>query len=68
MLLTDKVYPVLAGMCSGLEGYKMTPDVAARYAQLCEGRPENRFDTVLREKVYPILAWVLVMPRSSHTQ
>ena len=67
-LLRDKVYPVLAGMCSGLEGYKMTPDVAARYAQLCEGRPENRFDTVLREKVYPILAWVQGMPRSGHTQ
>ena len=49
----------MAGMCPRLEMYKsMTPAVAARYAQLCEGKPENQFNTVLREKVYPVLAWV----------
>ena len=44
--------------CPKLEGYKMTGDVAKRYAELCAGKPENRFDRVLREKVYPILAWM----------
>ena len=67
--LSENFYPALAGLCPTLEGYKsMTPAVAKRYAELCEGKAENRFDTVLREKVYPVLAWVQAMPRSSHTQ
>ena len=56
--LSENLYPALAGMVPELEGYKMTGDMAARYAELCAGKPENRFDRVLREKVYPILAWV----------
>ena len=68
--LSENIYPALAGLCPGLIDYRenMTEPVAARYRELCEGKPENRFDTVLREKVYPILAWVQGMPRSSHTQ
>ena len=68
--LSENFYPALAGLCPGLIDYRenMTEPVAARYRELCEGKPENRFDTVLREKVYPILAWVQGMPRSSHTQ
>ena len=51
-------------MVPELEGYKsMTPAVAKRYAELCEGETENAFDRVLREKVYPVLAWVQGMPR-----
>ena len=46
----------------------MTGDVAKRYAELCEGKPENRFDRMLREKVYPVLAWVQGMRGSGHTQ
>ena len=63
--LSSNLYPAMAGMCPSLEMYKesMTGDVAKRYAELCAGKPENRFDTVLREKVYPILAWVQGMPR-----
>ena len=56
--LSENLYPALAGLCLGLEGYKMTEPVAARYRELCEGETENRFDRVLREKIYPILAWV----------
>ena len=58
--LSENIYPALAGLCPGLIDYRenMTEPVAARYRELCEGKPENRFDTVLREKVYPILAWV----------
>jgi hypothetical protein len=36
----------------------MTPAVAKRYAELCEGKAESAFDRKLREKVYPILAWM----------
>ena len=59
-MFTNKLYPALAGLYPSLEMYKdnMTLDVARRYKELGEGRPENWFDTVLREKVYPILAWV----------
>ena len=58
--LSSNLYPAMAGMCPSLEMYKvnMTEPVARRYAELCEGKPENWFDTVLREKVYPVLAWV----------
>ena len=67
--LSENLYPALAGMVPELEGYtSMTPAVAKRYAQLCAGKPENRFDRVLREKVYPVLAWVQAMPRSEHPQ
>ena len=54
--LSENFYPALGGMCPSLEGYKMTGAVAARYAELCEGKPENWFDRMLREKVYPVLA------------
>ena len=65
-LLTDKLYPALAGLCPSLEGYKsMTPVVAKRYAELCAGKPENRFDRVLREKVYPVIAWVQTFSSTS---
>ena len=67
--LSENLYPALAGLCPSLEGYKsMTPAVAKRYAELCSGKPENRFDRVLREKVYPVIAWVQCMPRSEHSQ
>ena len=58
--LSENLYPAMAGMYPALEIYKenMTPAVAARYAQLCEGKLESAFDRKLREKVYPILAWV----------
>ena len=64
--LSENLYPALAGLCPFLEGYKMTPAVAKRYAELCEGETENAFDRMLREKVYPILARVQAMPRSEH--
>ena len=67
-MLTEKVYKALAGLCLGLEGYKMTEPVAKRYAELCAGKPENRFDAVLREKVYPVIAWMQCMPRSDHDE
>jgi hypothetical protein len=68
--LSNNFYPALAGLCPTLEGYKdnMTPDVARRYAELCSGKPENSFDRMLREKVYPILAWVQGMPGSEHRE
>ena len=58
--LSENIYPALAGLCPGLIDYRenMTEPVAARYRELCEGETENRFDRVLREKIYPILAWV----------
>ena len=40
-----------------------TGSMAERYAQLCAGEAENRFDRVLREKVYPVIAWAQCMPR-----
>ena len=65
--LSENLYPALAGMVPELEGYKsMTPAVAKRYAELCAGKPENRFDRVLREKVYTVLAWV--QTRSDHDE
>ena len=68
-MLTEKVYKALAGLCPSLEMYKsMTPAVAKRYAELCAGKPENRFDAVLREKVYPVIAWMQCMPRSDHDE
>ena len=67
--LSENFYPALAGLCPTLEGYKsMTPAVDKRYAELCEGKAENRFDTVLREKVYPVLAWVQGMRGSEHRE
>ena len=67
--LSENLYPALARMHPALEGYKsMTPAVAKRYAELCAGKPENRFDRMLREKVYPVLAWVQGMRGSGHTQ
>ena len=50
--LSENIYPALAGLCPGLIDYRenMTEPVAARYRELCEGKPENRFDTVLRER------------------
>ena len=66
--LSNNLYPAMAGMLPSLKEYNMTPAVAKRYAELCAGKPENWFDKVLREKVYPILAWVQGMPRSGHTQ
>ena len=68
--LSSNLYPAMAGMCPSLEMYKesMTGDVAKRYAELCAGKPENAFDRKLREKVYPILAWVQAMPRSEHRE
>ena len=56
--LSSNLYPAMAGMCPSLEMYKenMTEPVARRYAELCEGKPENWFDRMLREKVYPVLA------------
>ena len=66
--LSSNFYPALAGLCPTLEGYKMTEPVAKRYAELCPGKPENRFDTVLREKVYPVLAWVQGMRGSEHRE
>ena len=56
--LSNNFYPAIAGLCPSLEGYEMTGAVAERYAELCAGKVENRFDAVLREKVYPVLAWV----------
>ena len=57
--LSKNIYTALAGLCPTLEGYKsMTPAVAKRYAELCAGKPDNAFDRMLREKVYPVLAWV----------
>ena len=65
--LSNNIYPALAGLCPSLEMYKsMTPAVAKRYAELCAGKPENAFDRKLREKVYPVIAWVQCMPRSEH--
>ena len=65
--LSENFYPAIAGLCPSLEKYKsMTPDVARRYAELCAGKPENRFDRVLREKVYTVLAWV--QTRSDHDE
>ena len=68
--LCSNLYPALAGLCPSLKDYRdnMSPAAAERYAELCEGEVENAFDRMLREKVYPILAWVQGMPRSSHTQ
>ena len=67
--LSENFYPAIAGLCPSLEKYKsMTPDVARRYAELCAGKPENRFDAVLREKVYPVIAWMQCMPRSDHDE
>ena len=56
--LSSNLYPAMAGMCPSIEMYKenMTEPVARRYAELCEGKPENWFDRMLREKVYPVLA------------
>ena len=56
--LSENFYPALAGLCPTLEGYEMTGDMAKRYAELCEGKVENGFDRKLREKVYPVIAWV----------
>ena len=69
-MLREKVYKALAGLCPGLIDYRenMTEPVAARYAELCEGEVENRFDTVLREQVYPVIAWMQCMPRSDHDE
>ena len=65
--LSENFYPAIAGLCPSLEKYKsMTPDVARRYAELCAGKVENGFDRKLREKVYPILAWV--QTRSDHDE
>ena len=64
--LSENFYPALAGLCAGLEGYKITGDVARRYSELCEGEVENRFDRMLREKVYPILAWVQTLLWTIH--
>ena len=61
---SENFYPAIAGLCPTLEGYKMTGAVAERYAELCAGKVENGFDRKLREKVYPILAWM----QSSHPQ
>jgi hypothetical protein len=66
--LSNNFYPALAGMNPALEGYNMTPAVAKRYAELCAGEVENAFDRKLREKVYPVLAWVQAMPRSEHRE
>ena len=67
--LSENFYPAIAGLCPSLEMYKsMTPAVAKRYAELCAGKPENRFDAVLREKVYPVIAWMQCMPRSDHDE
>ena len=67
--LSENIYPALAVLCPSLEMYKsMTPAVAKRYAELCAGKPENRFDAVLREKVYPVIAWMQCMPRSDHDE
>ena len=66
--LSNNIYPAIAGMCSSLEGYEMTGVVAERYAELCSGKPENAFDRKLREKVYPVIAWIQCMPRSEHPQ
>ena len=63
--LSENLYPALAGLCPTLEGYKITGDVAKRYAELCAGKVENRFDAVLREKVYPVLAWVQTLSSTS---
>ena len=67
-MLREKVYKALAGLCPGLIDYRenMTEPVAARYAELCAGKPENRFDRVLREKVYPVIAWM--QTRSDHDE
>ncbi len=66
--LSENFYPAIAGLCPSLEGYEMTGAVAERYAELCAGKPENRFDAVLREKVYPVIAWMQCMPRSEHRE
>ena len=67
--LSENFYPAIAGLCPSLEIYtSMTPVVAKRYAELCAGKPENRFDRVLREKVYPVLAWVQGMRGSEHRE
>ena len=67
--LSENLYPALAGLCPTLEMYtSMTPAVAKRYAELCSGKPENAFDRKLREKVYPVIAWMQCMPRSEHPQ
>lgn len=63
--LSENFYPALAGLCPSLEGYEMTGAVAKRYAELCAGKPENAFDRVLREKVYPVLAWVQTLSSTS---
>ena len=63
--LSNNIYPAIAGLCPSLEKYKsMTPAVAERYAELCAGKVENGFDRKLREKVYPVIAWM----QSSHPQ
>ena len=68
--LSENFYPALAGLCPGLIDYRnnMTPAVAKRYAELCSGEVENAFDRKLREKVYPVLAWVQAIPRSEHSE
>ena len=65
--LSENFYPAMAGMVPELIDYRdnMTGDVAARYAELCAGKPENRFAEVLREKVYPILAWMQTFSSTS---
>ena len=63
--LINNIYPAIAGLCPSLEGYEMTGAVAERYAELCAGQVENRFDAVLREKVYPVLAWVQTLSSTS---
>ena len=65
--LSENLYPALAGLCTGLKDYRdnMSPAVAKRYAELCAGKPENRFDRVLREKVYTVLAWMQTFSSTS---
>ena len=67
---SENFYPALAGLCPGLIDYRnnMTPAVAKRYAELCSGEVENAFDRKLREKVYPVLAWVQCMRGSDHRE
>ena len=63
--LSNNFYPAMAGMCPSLEGYEMTGAVAKRYTELCAGKAENRFDAVLREKVYPVIAWMQTFSSAS---
>ena len=63
--LSENFYPAIADLCPSLEGYEMTGAVAKRYVELCAGKPENRFDAVLREKVYPVIAWMQTFSSTS---